>query len=131
MEGQSSQENPLQKMSFTCGGHVSSSTAEDDPNMQHVVATERSGSQWTCLPKPSHNYVQYLTESSNYLPKTEDVIGSNYAPIGSINDVTDRNFFYNDPGKACVFKTNDHSSTEVNIGKVKPFDGKVKRLNAH
>ncbi|XP_057722731.1 uncharacterized protein LOC130936642 isoform X6 [Arachis stenosperma] len=112
------------KMSFTSGGtscHVTGSAAEDDSNMQDAVATEEgSGSQWSFLPKPSHhNYVQYLTESSNYLPKTEDMIGSNYAALGFGNDAngTNMNFFCNDPGKAYAFKTEVHSSNEVDIGK--------------
>ncbi|MED6162304.1 hypothetical protein PIB30_069107 [Stylosanthes scabra] len=112
------------KMSFTSGGtscHVTGSAAEDDPNMQDAVATEEgSGSQWSFLPKPSHhNYVQYLTESSAYLPKTEDMIGSNYAALGFGNDAngTNMNFFCNDPGKAYGFKIEVHSSNEVDIAK--------------
>lgn len=87
-----------------------------------------NGSHWTCLPAPFHNYAEYLTEASAYLPNdtTQSVVGSCYTPVGSLHNVngvngTNRNFFYNDPGKACGFKRPD-SSTDIDFKKVKTKD---------
>lgn len=138
MEGQSNKENSVeQQVCCDTGGtsnDVSSYSAEDHliPNPKFVISASsgRNGSQWTCLPtKPSHNYVEYLSESSTYLPNTTStdyMIGSSYLPVGSsinidgnrVNIGTDRNFFYNDPGKACGFKPIDSSSNDFDIRKV-------------
>ncbi|XP_019455231.1 PREDICTED: transcription factor bHLH82-like [Lupinus angustifolius] len=84
-----------------------------------------SCSPWTCIP----NYVEYLAQSSSstYLPKdtSEAITACNYyhptlATINNVNEVnaTDRNFFYNNIGKHCAFKTPHYSSTQVDISKV-------------
>ncbi|KAK7344484.1 hypothetical protein VNO77_14136 [Canavalia gladiata] len=130
MEDQSNQENPMQLVSCDTGGTSNdvSRSVEDHliSNPKFVMAASgRNGSQWTCLPKPSHNYIEYLSESSTYMPNTsaEYMIGSSYVPVGSINDGngvtgTDRNFFYNDPGKACTFKPIGSSSNNLHMRKV-------------
>ncbi|XP_004495294.1 uncharacterized protein [Cicer arietinum] len=95
------------------------------PNQQFVI-TGRSGAHWTCLPKPSHNnnYVEYLSESSTYLPNTAtneyvNIIGGNYQTLGGGNRVSgkDRDSFYNDHGKAFGFKPVDSSANDFGIGK--------------
>ncbi|XP_054786699.1 transcription factor bHLH7-like isoform X2 [Prosopis cineraria] len=116
MEGQSDQENPPKMMPSNSRG-----SGEDSATADGKIG---NGSQGTCLPEPFHNYVEYLTEASPYLPNTtaEYVLGSCYPPVGSLHDVngvngTDRNFFYNDPGKACCFKAPD-SSAGIDFRKV-------------
>ncbi|XP_027367625.1 transcription factor bHLH83 [Abrus precatorius] len=130
MEAQSHQENTEQLVPCDSGGTTNdvshSAEAHPIPNPKFVIAASgRNGSQWTCLPKPSHNYVEYLSESSTYMPNTstEYMIGNSYLPVGSMNDgngITgiDRNFFYNDPGKACGFKPIASSSNDLDIRKV-------------
>ncbi|XP_020208898.1 transcription factor bHLH7 isoform X2 [Cajanus cajan] len=131
MEEQSNQENHVQLMSCDTGGTSNdvSYSAEPHlfPNPKFVTAASsgRNGSHWTCLPKPSHNYVEYLSESSTYLPNssTEYMFGNSYLPLGNINDGngvsgTDRNFFYNDPGKVCAFKPIASSSDDLHIRKL-------------
>ncbi|TKY52603.1 Transcription factor bHLH69 [Spatholobus suberectus] len=132
MEELSNQENPVQLMSCDTGGTGNdvSHSAEGHliPNPKFVIAASsgRNGSQWTCLPKPSHHsYVEYLSESSTYLPNTstEYMMGSSYLPFGNINDGngvngTDRSFFYNDPGKVCAFKPIGPSSNDLDIRKM-------------
>ncbi|KAJ1405124.1 Myc-type, basic helix-loop-helix [Sesbania bispinosa] len=129
MEGQSNQENPVQLVSCDTGGTSNDVTysAEDHliPNPKFIIsASGRNGSQWTCLPKLSHNYVEYLSESSTFLPTatSEYMIGSNYLPVGSFNDVngvngTERNLFYNDTGKSCGFKPIDSSTNDFEFMK--------------
>lgn len=137
MEGQSNQENPPQMMmSFNSGGtsnHVCRSTEDVTP----AGGRNGNGRQWTCLPEPFHNYIEYLTESSTYLPNTttQYVLGSCYPSIDSSHDVngvngTDRNLFYsNDPGKACGFKPTD-ASTDIDFRKVKTEDIEQKIINS-
>ncbi|XP_061346645.1 transcription factor bHLH7-like [Gastrolobium bilobum] len=121
MEGQSNQENPVQLMSCDTRGtsnHVSHS-AEDHlfPNPKFFIsASGRNGSHWTCLPKPSHNYVEYLSESSTYLPNAtpEYMIGSSFPPVGSIND---GNGGVNGNENAYGFKPADSLSNNIDIRK--------------
>ncbi|KAK7277660.1 hypothetical protein RJT34_22675 [Clitoria ternatea] len=117
MEGDSDHENQLQLMSCDTGG-TNNDVSHSTEGHHHPIPP------WTCLPKPSsHNYVEYLSESSTYLPNTstEYMIGTNYLPLGIINDGTnvtngtDRNLFYNDPGKACGFKAIGSSSYDLDI----------------
>ncbi|KAL2323568.1 hypothetical protein Fmac_027947 [Flemingia macrophylla] len=136
MEEQSNQDNHEQLVSCETGGtsnDVSYSTeAHLIPNPKFVIAASassgRNGSHWSCLPKPSHSYVEYLSESSNYLPNTstEYMFGSSYLPLGNFNDGngvsgTDRNFLYNDPGKVCAFKPFGSSSNDLDIRKQVEF----------
>ncbi|KAF7818302.1 transcription factor bHLH83-like isoform X1 [Senna tora] len=118
MEGQSNQDNPAQTTPFNSGGtsnHVSHS-AEDV-----AAAGGKNGieNHWTYLPEPFHNYAEYLTEISTYLPNTttQNVLGSCYSPVGTLHNGTIRNFSYNDPGKSCRFKLPD-SSTDIDFKKV-------------
>ncbi|XP_057425457.1 uncharacterized protein LOC130718847 [Lotus japonicus] len=120
MEGQSDPENPVLQGSYDTGGTSNdvSYSAEDHlfPTPKfNLSASGRSCSQWTSLPKvskPSHNYVEYLSESSTYLPNAtpEYMIGSSYLPLGGVNG-TERNLFCSDPGNACGFKCIDSSSS--------------------
>ncbi|CAJ1969231.1 unnamed protein product [Sphenostylis stenocarpa] len=131
MEEQSNQENPVQLTSCDTGGTTNdvSHSAEghliSNPKFGIAASSGRNGSHWTCFPKPSHNYVEYLSESSTYLPNTSTdyMMGGSYLPVGNINDGnvvdgSDRNFFYNDPGKVCAFKPIGSSSNDLDIRKV-------------
>ncbi|RDX84019.1 Transcription factor bHLH69, partial [Mucuna pruriens] len=131
MEEQRKQDKAVQLMSFDTGGtnndvsHSSESHLIPNPKFVIAAAPGRNGNHWTCFPKPSHhNYVEYLSESSTYLPNTstEYMMGSTYLPVANINDAngvtgTDRNFFYNDPGKACAFKLIAPSSNDFDFRK--------------
>ncbi|BAT95619.1 hypothetical protein VIGAN_08237600 [Vigna angularis var. angularis] len=130
MEEQSNEEIPVQLTSCDTGGTTNdvSHSAEGHliPNPKFFIAASsgRNESHWTCFPKPSHNYVKYLSESSTYLPNTSTdyMMGGSYLPVGSITDGnvvngSDRNFFYNDPGKVCAFKPIGSSSNDLEIKK--------------
>lgn len=126
MEELSNQGNPGGASNGVCH----SSEGHIIPHSKVVISSSsaRNGSHWTCLPKPSyHNYVEYLSESSTYMPNTstEYIMANNtYLPVGSNmidgNEVSglDRSFFYNDPGKACAFKPLGSSSHDLDIRKV-------------
>jgi len=131
MEDQSNQESSVQLTPCDTGGTTNdvSHSAENHliPNPKFFIAASsgRNESHWTCFPKPSHNYVEYLSESSTYLPNTSTdyMMGGSYLPVGNINDAhivngSDRNFFYDDPGKVCAFKPIASSSNDLDIKKV-------------
>lgn len=134
MEGQSNKENTAKQVSFDDGGTNNNDyvSAEISNPKSVIPAYGRSGDQLTtCLPKPFHNYVEYLSESSTYLSNTsttnEYLIGSSYLPFGSISGSNSRNFFYNEAGKSFPFKPIASSSnTEYDSRKVSSFNRKMK-----
>lgn len=118
MEGESNnKENSSEQLSYENEG-----TSSHDVSEEHQIQNQhfgRSGIEWNFLPKlPQNNYVEYLSESSCYLPNTTttteyNMIGnSHYHTLGSSSSS------FNDPGKADFgFKLIDSSSHDFGVRK--------------
>lgn len=129
MEGESNnKENSSKLASYEAEG-----TSNHDVSEEHHIQNQyfgRSGIEWNFLPKlPQNNYVEYLSESSCYLPNTAttaeyNMIGnSHYHTLGSSSSS------FNDPGKADFgFKLIDSSSHDFGVRKVKLMNGRKKKL---
>ncbi|KAL5860276.1 hypothetical protein ACOSQ4_001572 [Xanthoceras sorbifolium] len=125
MEGQRDLE-----MSLNFGGSANDASyqPEDNPNRHFVMAAGRIGTQpnalsspqWTHFQKAPHNYVEFLTENSTFLENASgaDMLQSITSLAGGTQSVDglseiQRDFLFNDPGKACDFKPVD-SSLDMN-----------------
>ncbi len=97
MEGQSGNGSPLDLMSMSFGGKANrdSHVPEDDPTQHFVLADGKCGNQtngltlpqWIQTPKLSHDYVEYLAESSRAHPKatTEGLLESIPSTVSGIH----------------------------------------------
>ncbi|KAL5796753.1 hypothetical protein ACOSQ2_001573 [Xanthoceras sorbifolium] len=125
MEGQRDLE-----MSLNFGGSANDASyqPEDNPNRHFVMAAGRIGTQlnalsspqWTHFQKAPHNYVEFLAENSTFLENASgaDMLQSITSLAGGTQSVDglseiQRDFLFNDPGKACDFKPVD-SSLDMN-----------------
>jgi len=120
MEGESNNKENSSEL----GSYEAEGTSNHDVSEEHQIQNQhfgRSGIGWNFLPKlPQNNYVEYLSESSSYLPNTTtttqyNMIGnSHYQTLGSSSSS------FNDPGKADFgFKLIDSSSHDFGVRKVK------------
>ncbi|CAK8571948.1 unnamed protein product [Lathyrus sativus] len=85
-------------------------TNDHDVSEDHHLQNQQFGkieAQWNCLSKlPYSNYVEYLSESSTYLPTAEyNLVGNNYQTLGGTNS-------FNDQGRAFGFKPIGSSSND-------------------
>lgn len=124
MEEQGGNDNLLHFMSMNFDGKANevSHLPEDVPAQHLAFADGESGEQinalplpheWIQTPKFSHNYVEYLAESSTFLPKatTEDMlesipsnVGGIHAVVGGISEIQSDISYNNSLGKAPASK---------------------------
>ncbi|KAE8009693.1 hypothetical protein FH972_006117 [Carpinus fangiana] len=127
MEEQGGNDNLLHFMSMNFDGKANevSHLPEDVPAQHLVFADGKSGEQinalplpheWIQTPKFSHNYVEYLAESSTFLPKatTEDMlesvpsnVGGIRAVVGGVSEIQSGISYNNNLGKAPASKPAD------------------------
>jgi len=139
MEEQIGNDNLLHLKSLNFGGKANevSHLPEDVPAHHLAFADGKSGGQinalplpyeWIQTPKLSHNYVEYLAESSTFLPKvtTEDMLESTPSNVGGIHTVVggvseiQGDISYNSLGKAPASKPAG-SFFGMDASKVKPY----------
>jgi hypothetical protein len=129
MEEQSGNDNLLHLMSMNFGGKAN--------EVSHGFCGWKKWGQinalplpyeWIQTPKLSHNYVEYLAESSTFLPKvtTEDMLESTPSNVGGIHTVVggvseiQGDISYNSLGKAPASKPAG-SFFGMDASKVKPY----------
>lgn len=127
MEGQSRLTNPIQMLSLGFYGNAADDVSEAlgyDLNQQVMMEAGRTADQtdvlslpwWIQPEKPPHNYVEYLAESSAFVPKSpcEDMWESMPSSVASIHDVRrvsefQRDGLYSGLGNAYGSKSTDFS----------------------
>ncbi|CAI8602971.1 unnamed protein product [Vicia faba] len=113
MEGESNnnKDNSSEPVSYENEEQTSNHQVSEDHQIQNQQS-ETSVAHWNSIPKlPYSNYVEYLSESSTYLPTTEyNLVGNNYQTLGGTTS-------FNDQGKAFGFKPTGSSSTDHGIMK--------------
>ncbi|KAI5395206.1 uncharacterized protein LOC127092327 [Lathyrus oleraceus] len=114
MEGESNNNNK-ENSSETLSYENEEETSNHDVSEDHQLQNQQFGkieAQWNCLPKlPYSNYVEYLSESSTYLPTSEyNLVGNNYQTLGGTNS-------FNDQGNAFGFKPIGSSSNDYGTRK--------------
>ncbi|KAM2616329.1 hypothetical protein TB2_030744 [Malus domestica] len=127
MEGQSSLTNTIQMLSMGFCGNAADDISEAlgyNLNQQVMMEAGRTADQtdvlslpwWIQPEKPSHNYVEYLAESSAFVPKSpcEDMWESIPSSVVSIHDVGrvsefQRDGLYSGLDNACGSKSTDFS----------------------
>ncbi|XP_058745851.1 transcription factor LRL2-like [Vicia villosa] len=114
MEGESNnKDNSSEPVSYENEEETSNHEVPEDHHIQNQQS-ETSVAQWNCVPKlPYSNYVEYLSESSTYLPTAEyNLVGNNYQTLGSTNS-------FNDQGKAFGFGFKPIGSSSNDYGIMK------------
>lgn len=124
MEGESNNNNNKENSSETLSYENEEETSNHDVSEDHQLQNQQFGkveAQWNCLQKlPYSNYVEYLSESSTYLPTSEyNLVGSNYQTLGGTNS-------FNDQGNAFGFKPIGSSSNDYGTRKVRLINRKKK-----
>lgn len=136
MDGRSGNDNPWDLMSMSVDGKANkASPVPDDYRTQRFfLADGKCGNQTNALPLPqwiqtpqlSHNYVEYLAESSRFLPKatTEGLLESIPSSVGGIQAVVEgvseiqNDILYNKFGEAPASEPSG-SFHDMDVSKVK------------
>ncbi|KAM3687466.1 hypothetical protein ACB098_10G080700 [Castanea mollissima] len=142
MEGRSGNDNPWDSMSMSVDGKANkaSPVPEDYPTQHFFSADGKCGNptnalplpQWIQTPQLSHNYVEYLAESSRFLPKatTEGLLESIPSSVGGIQAVVEgvseiqNDILYNKFGEAPASEPSG-SFHDINVSKawfLRPHD---------
>lgn len=133
MEARSGNNNPWDSMSMSVDdkANKASPVPEDYPTQHFFLADGKCGNPTNALPliqtpQLSHNYVEYLAESSRFFPKatTEGLLESIPSSVGGIQAVVERvseiqnDILYNKFGEAPASEPSG-SFHDMDVSKVK------------